>query len=455
MADPKGLPDRDGEDAGRFQWVSVASLAALAPGSQKEELRPALLARLEALGVWSAPLAAGRLLELDNAYLYVLMRSQQLLEARVADDEARRKGGRGTRKFLDLLPTVDRGGADQLLSAVGSEVVRDSAEGREPLERLPLFPPGQMAGIRALPWGRRRQVLWRRVWNLATYLFPDEAPAVADRLCDELDLGIAAGDEAEPYLIELCRAADAARREQGEQTWRFSAGPSGARPVPSGTRVVLGALGQRQHRCGELEGLYPREKLAYVPDCWACGRPIGKGVNGVNCPSCRRPVCTMCAGQHVVRCDGSWARALRFVDMGPIGVVTAAEATFYRITLSDGRELRCMREEFMTFHQVVLTQVVGAVVTEGMDMAELEGALGATGGDGGSCGSAVATRGDDGEGGDMGESIRTEPGLPPLFDLALHPMTFDEDPSEIRTEAGCSVFSGVMLSDAGTDEIEG
>ena len=114
-----------------------------------------------------------------------------------------------------------------------------------------------------------------------------------------------------------------------------------------------------------------------------------------------------------------------------------------------------MREEFMTFHQVVLTQVVGAVVTEGMGMAELEGALGALGGDGGSGGSAVATRGENGEGGDMGESIRTEAGLPPLFDLALHPMTFDEDPSEIRTEAGCSVFSGVMLSDAGTDEIEG
>ena len=53
------------------------------------------------------------------------------------------------------------------------------------------------------------------------------------------------------------------------------------------------------------------------------------------------------------------------------------------------------------------------------------------------------------------ESLRTEPGLPPLFDVALHAMTLDEDPSEIRTEAGYSVFSGVMARDAGTDEIEG
>ena len=109
----------------------------------------------------------------------------------------------------------------------------------------------------------------------------------------------------------------------------------------------------------------------------------------------------------------------------------------------------------MTFHQVVLTQVVGAVVTDGMSMAELEGALGVGGGDEGSSGSAVAMVGEEDGEGDMGESIRTEPGLPPLFDFALHAMSLEEDPSEIRTEAGFSVLSGVMVSDAGTDEIEG
>ena len=172
-----------------------------------------------------------------------------------------------TRKSASIQPRTSRGKSD------GSWLILDACSCPARRRRSPS--PGVCATSRnRLPSADlpRRE----RIWNLSTYLFPDEAPAIADRLCDGLDLGVAAGDEAEPYLVELCRAADKAWREHDEQTWRFSAGPSGARSVPIRTGVVLGALGQRQHQLGERRGLYPRENLAYVPDCWACGTPMGR-----------------------------------------------------------------------------------------------------------------------------------------------------------------------------------